>query len=49
VRKPRQQRARKVDPIPPEQVELIRADFLAREDPASALIVCLIACAGCGR
>jgi integrase len=46
VRKPRQQRARKVDPIPPEQVELVRADLLARDDCASALIVCLIAYAG---
>ena len=46
VRKPRQQRQRKVDPVPPEVVELIRADFLEQGDEASALIVCLIAYGG---
>jgi hypothetical protein len=43
VRKPRQRRACRVDPVPPELVERVRADFLARDDPASALIVCLLA------
>jgi site-specific recombinase XerC len=46
VRKPRQQRERKVDPVPPEIVELIRADFLRRDDRASALVVGLIAYGG---
>lgn len=46
VRKPRQQRQRKVDPVPPEIVERIRADFLGRGDRASALVVCLIAYGG---
>jgi len=46
VRKPRQRRDRKVDPVPPEVVERIRADFLDRGDRASALVVCLIAYGG---
>jgi integrase len=46
VRKPRQRRERKIDPIPPEVIEVIRADFLEREDRASALLVCLIAYGG---
>ena len=46
VRKPRQRRERKVDPAPPEVVELIRADFLEQGDQASALVVCLIAYGG---
>jgi len=46
VRKPHQRRERKVDPVPPEVVERIRADFLARGDRASALVVCLIAYGG---
>ena len=46
VRKPRQRRERKIDPVPPEVVERLRADFLDRGDRASALVVCLIAYAG---
>jgi integrase len=46
VRKPRQVRERKVDPVPPELVERMRADFLHRGDRGSALIVCLIAYGG---
>jgi site-specific recombinase XerC len=43
VRKPRQQRERKVDPVPPEVVERMRKDLLDRGDVALALVVCLIA------
>jgi integrase len=46
VRKPRQRRERKVDPLPPETIERLRAEFLKRGDRASALVVCLIAYAG---
>ena len=46
VRKPRQRRQRKIDPVAPEVVERIRKDFLDRGDPASALMVCLIAYGG---
>jgi hypothetical protein len=40
VRKPRQRRERKVDPVPPEVIEFMRADLLDRGDRASALLVC---------
>jgi hypothetical protein len=46
VRKPRQRRERKIDPVSPEIVERIRADLLGRHDRASALVVCLIAYGG---
>ena len=46
VRKPRQRRERKIDPLPPEIIERIRADFIDRGDRASALVVCLIGYAG---
>lgn len=46
VRKLRQRRERKIDPLPPEAVERIRKDFVDRGDQASALVVSLIAYAG---
>jgi integrase len=46
VRKPRQVKERKVDPIPPEIVERMRANFLRDGDRASALVICLIAYGG---
>lgn len=46
VRKPRQGRRKAVRPLPPEDVERIRADLLARNDHRSATLVSVLAYAG---
>jgi integrase-like protein len=46
IRKPRQRRERKIDPVAAEIVERMRRDFLDRGDRASALVICLIAYGG---
>lgn len=46
VRKPRQRRERKIDPVPPEVIERMRKHFRDRGDQASSLLVSLIAYGG---
>jgi integrase len=46
VRKPSQRRERVVRPLPPEQVELIRENLLARRRQRDAVLISVLACAG---
>lgn len=46
IKKPRQRRARDPKPIEPMYVERMRAHLLAKDRPADALLICLLAYAG---
>jgi hypothetical protein len=48
VRKPRQGRRKAVRPLPPEDVERLRADLLSRNDHRSATLISVLAYTGMG-